>query len=55
MEEIKLWALENDGTNKLNAILVESLTKMEASLYHCEQRANTVFGRNRYFPDIEGL
>lgn len=30
MEEIKLWALENDGTNKLNAILVESLTKMEA-------------------------
>ena len=30
MEEIKLWALENDGTNKLNAIPVESLTQMEA-------------------------
>lgn len=30
MEEIKLWALENDGANKLNAIPVESLTQMEA-------------------------
>jgi hypothetical protein len=30
VEEIKLWALENDGVNKLNAIPIGSLTQMEA-------------------------
>ncbi len=30
MEEIKLWVLENDSTNKLNAVPVGSLTQMEA-------------------------
>lgn len=30
MEEIKLWALENDGANNLNAVSVDALTQMEA-------------------------
>lgn len=30
MEEIRLWVLENDGTNKLNAVPVGALTQMEA-------------------------
>lgn len=30
MEEIKLWILENDGTNKLSAVSVDLLTQMEA-------------------------
>lgn len=30
MEEIRLWALENDEANKLNAICVDTLAQMEA-------------------------